>query len=205
MSSHGSRSSPATAAAARPKPSDLHDPPAPARRAIERAHRRVRLRPGRGGRPSRPRRCGRFRTAGTGRSRPARSRITRVVSRSPAGRDGSLKVRIMPVGFDQGSHSSRSRCATPRSIAPSRRCAVVPYAVQALGQLDRRRRRASAKLSDRRTSCAWGDAAVDMRAEDRTRRRSPCGTGRPAGVARAAHGRSRKPCSRLHLYPALTP
>ena len=47
------------------------------------------------------------------------------MSDSPAGRAGSLKARIMPVGFTHGWHSSPIRFDTD-SIAPSSRCAVVP-------------------------------------------------------------------------------
>ena len=56
---------------------------------------------------------------------PGGIRITRVVSLSPGGRSGSLKDRIMPVGFTQGSQSSPRRWVTAMT-APSRRCAVVP-------------------------------------------------------------------------------
>jgi len=55
---------------------------------------------------------------------PGASRSTRVMPFCWP-RTGSAKLRMMPVGFDQTSHSSPSRCATPIT-APSRRCDVVP-------------------------------------------------------------------------------
>ncbi len=56
---------------------------------------------------------------------PGASRTTRVMSLEPIALVGSLKLRITPVGLDQGSQS-RSSCCDSATTAASRRCAVVP-------------------------------------------------------------------------------
>jgi len=56
---------------------------------------------------------------------PGARRITRVMSDEPIALVGSLKLRIKPVGFDHGSQSRSSRCASATTAASSR-WAVVP-------------------------------------------------------------------------------
>ena len=124
MSSHGSRHSPATAAAARP---DAKICIARQRTLGVRSSARSAVWPW-------AMLISPIDTASAMRSAslslcrsvsPGASRITRVLSLAPKGRTGSLKLRIRPVGFDHGSQSRPSRCESPTTV-PSSRCAVVP-------------------------------------------------------------------------------
>ena len=119
MSGHGNRHRPATAAAARPK--------------VSTCITRVRVDAGRSSVRSAVwpwatliwpvATASAMRSASHSLCRsfsPGDNRITRVVSVLPRGLAGSLKLRIRPVGLDQGSHS-RSRRWARATIAPSRR------------------------------------------------------------------------------------